>query len=207
MHRTGKHTDDDQEGITVNEKQTDVLDEGRPKYTHTELAVQPFGHIIQPPIALGIQTCKRSVTNLNQLLADSIVLRDLYKKHHWQVSGSTFLQLHELFDKHHAEQERVVDTIAERIQALGGVCIAMPHDVAEMTIIPRAPKGREPATDQLTRLIEAHSFILKEARVMARHAADDGDEGTNGVIVGDIIVLHERQVWFLTQHLVEPTRA
>src|SRR4026208_294651 len=84
--------------------------------------------------------CKESVENLNQLLADTMTLRDLYKKHHWQVAGPTFYQLHLLFDKHHDEQNELVDTIAERIQLLGGVSIAMAHDVAETTMIPRAPK-------------------------------------------------------------------
>ncbi len=183
-------------------KTEDMLADARPKYTHQELAVQPFGHVALPPIALGISSCKRSVTNLNQLLADSMALRDLYKKHHWQVSGPTFQQLHELFDAHYNQQVEAIDLLAERIQMLGGVSIAMPHEVAEMTIVPRAPKGRESASDQLTRLIEAHTFILKEARTMARQAAEDHDDGTNDMIVGDIIRLHEKQVWFLTQHLV-----
>jgi len=64
-----------------------------------------------------------------------MTLRDLYKKHHWQVSGPTFYQLHLLFDKHFNEQSELVDAIAERIQLLGGVSIAMAHDVAEMTLI------------------------------------------------------------------------
>src|SRR6202451_3449417 len=78
---------------------------------------------------------------LNQLLADSMTLRDLYKKSHWQVAGPTFYQLHLLFDKHHDEQAELVDTIAERIQLLGGLSIAMAHDVAETTRIERPPKG------------------------------------------------------------------
>src|SRR5438105_5181274 len=79
---------------------------------------------------------------LNQLLADSITLRDLYKKSHWQVAGPTFYQLHLLFDKHFDEQVELVDSIAERIQLLGGVSIAMAHDVAEITRIERPPCGR-----------------------------------------------------------------
>ena len=97
------------------------------------------------PIALSENACKESVENLNQLLADTMTLRDLYKKHHWQVAGPTFYQLHLLFDKHYDEQSELVDAIAERIQLLGGVSIAMAHDVAEMTMIPRPPKGREEA--------------------------------------------------------------
>ena len=66
--------------------------------------LQPYGTIVKLPIALEEKTCAASVSNLNQLLADTMTLRDLYKKHHWQVSGPTFYQLHLLFDKHFQEQ-------------------------------------------------------------------------------------------------------
>src|SRR5271167_4620946 len=105
--------------------------------------IQAFGSVVGMPIALAEKTRRASVDNLNQLLADTITLRDLYKKHHWQVSGPTFYQLHLLFDKHFGEQNELVDEIAERIQSLGGISIAMAHDVAEMSMIPRAPRGRE----------------------------------------------------------------
>src|SRR5207247_5036265 len=131
--------------------------------------------------------CKESVEHLNQLLADTMTLRDLYKKHHWQVSGPTFYQLHLLFDKHHAEQSTLIDAIAERIQLLGGVSIAMAPDVAETTLIPRPPKGREEAPVQISRLLHAHEIVLKEARAMARRAAESGDDGTNDLIVSEII--------------------
>ena len=103
---------------------------------------QPYGHLIKMPIALAASACTESVANLNQLLADTITLRDLYKKHHWQVSGPTFYQLHLLFDKHYEAQRTLVDAIAERVQILGGVSVAMAADVAEATLIPRPPKGR-----------------------------------------------------------------
>src|SRR6267142_337779 len=105
--------------------------------------IQPFGHLVRMPIALSEVTCQESVDNLNQLLADTITLRDLYKKHHWQTAGPTFMQLHLLFDKHAGEQSELVDALAERVQTLGGVCIAMAHDVAETTRIARPPRGRE----------------------------------------------------------------
>ena len=132
-------------------------------------------------------TCKESVENLNQLLADTITLRDLYKKHHWQTAGPTFYQLHLLFDKHYEEQNTLVDSIAERIQLLGGVSLAMAPDVAEITLIPRPPKGREAAPTQISRLLHAHEIVLKEARTMARLAAQGGDDGTNDLIVSDVI--------------------
>ena len=164
--------------------------------------VQPYGKIAKLPIALDETACESSINNLNQILADTITLRDMYKKHHWQVAGATFYQLHLLFDKHHGEQDELVDTIAERIQLLGGVSIAMAADVAETTIIPRPPRGREEVPVQISRLLEAHEFILKEARTMAREAVEVGDDGTNDLLVSDIIRSNELQVWFLSEHLV-----
>ncbi len=164
--------------------------------------IQPYGKIAKLPIALDETACESSINNLNQVLADTMTLRDLYKKHHWQVGGPTFYQLHLLFDKHHGEQGELVDTIAERIQSLGGVSIAMAPDVAETTIIPRPPRGREEVPVQISRLLEAHEFILKEARTMAREASEVGDDGTNDLFVSDIIRTNELEVWFLSEHLV-----
>jgi starvation-inducible DNA-binding protein len=165
--------------------------------------IQPYGHLIRMPIALAASACKESVANLNQLLADTITLRDLYKKHHWQVSGPTFYQLHLLFDKHYEEQHKLVDAIAERVQLLGGISIAMAPDVADTTLIPRPPKGREPVPVQISRLLHAHEIVINEARTMARLAAKSGDDGTNDLIVSDVIRTNELQVWFVAEHVVD----
>lgn len=165
--------------------------------------IQPYGHLVKLPIALSETACKESVANLNQVLADTIALRDLYKKHHWQVAGPTFYQLHLLFDKHYEQQNELIDEIAERIQLLGGVSIAMAHDVAATTLIPRAPKGREEVPVQISRLLHAHEIVLKEARTMARLAAEGGDDGTNDLLVSDVIRSNELQVWFIAEHVVD----
>jgi len=165
--------------------------------------IQPWGHMIRMPIALAESICTESVDNLNQILADTMTLRDLYKKHHWQVSGHTFYQLHLLFDKHYAEQLALVDAMAERIQLLGGVSLAMASDIGETTLIPRPPKGREPVPVQISRLLHAHEIVLKEARTMARLAAQRGDDGTNDLLVSNVIRTNELQVWFLAEHVVD----
>jgi starvation-inducible DNA-binding protein len=165
---------------------------------------QLYGSIAPYPIGLSDAVCAASVGNLNQLLADTMTLRDLYKKHHWQVAGPTFYSLHLLFDKHHGEQAALVDQLAERVQQLGGVSIAMSHDVAETTRIPRAPRGREDVASQLSRLLRAHELVLAEARTFARQAADAGDDGTNDLLVSEVIRTNEMQVWFVAEHLVDP---
>lgn len=143
------------------------------------------------------------MASLNQLLVDSIALRDLYKKHHWQVSGPTFYALHLLFDKHAGEQTGLVDTLAERVQILGGVAYAMAGDVAEMTKIEAPLRGRESVPVQISRLLEAHEHVLVEARAFARAAAESGDDGTNDVMVSDIIRTNEMHVWFVSEHVVD----
>ncbi len=180
-----------------------VLKRAKPLIHQQAHEIQPFGHVVKLPIALSEKACKEGVENLNQLLADTITLRDLYKKHHWQVAGPTFYPLHLLFDKHSEQQSELVDAIAERIQLLGGVSVAMAADVAETTLIPRPPKGREEPPVQISRLLHAHEIILKEARTMARLAADAGDDGTNDLVVSDVIRTNELQVWFIAEHVVD----
>jgi starvation-inducible DNA-binding protein len=153
--------------------------------------IQAFGSVLPMLIALAEDARRASAENLNQLLADTMTLRDLYKKHHWQVSGPTFYQLHLLFDKHFDEQSELVDGIAERIMTLGGVSIAMSADVAETTLLLRPPRGREEVPAQIYRLLHAHEIVLKEARTMARKAAAAGDDGTNDLLVSDVIRTNE----------------
>jgi starvation-inducible DNA-binding protein len=165
--------------------------------------IQPYGTLAQYPIALDERVRAASIEALNQILADTMMLRDLYKKHHWQVAGHTFYQLHLLFDKHYGEQSTLVDALAERIQSLGGISVAVPHDVAEMTRIERPARGREEVPVQLSRLLEAHEIVLKEVRQAAKKAAEAGDDGTNDLLVNGVIRTHEMQVWFLAEHLVD----
>ena len=164
--------------------------------------IQRFGEIVALPNGLSVKTCSASVAALNQVLADTMTLRDMYKKHHWQVVGPTFSQLHLLYDKHYEEQSLLVDTIAERIQLLGGLSIAMAADVAEMTRIERPPRGREEAPVQLSRLLKAHEMIMTMARVESVKADDAGDPGTNDVLVSNVLRTNELQSWFLSEHLV-----
>jgi starvation-inducible DNA-binding protein len=165
--------------------------------------IQAYGSVTHAlPLELEESVRLEMTEQLNQLLADTITLRDLYKKSHWQVAGPTFYQLHLLYDKHFGEQAELVDSIAERIQLLGGVSIAMAADVAETTQIERPPRGREEVPVQLSRLLDAHQIIIRQARVLARRASTLGDDGTNDLAVSDVLRTNELQAWFLSEHLV-----
>ena len=139
--------------MTMPDANEATADMAQPQYKVDYREIQPFGTLKNLPITLEDNARSSSVALLNQLLADTMTIRDMYKKHHWQMSGATFYQLHLLLDKHYEEQAELVDTIAERIMALGGISIAMAPDVAEMTRIPRPPKGREDVPTQLARLL------------------------------------------------------
>jgi starvation-inducible DNA-binding protein len=177
------------------------LSEASPLLGQRGRIIQEFGTVVYLPAGLEDNVRIDSTRNLNQVLVDTIVLRDMYKKHHWQMSGPTFYQLHLILDKHYEEQAELVDLIAERIQALGGISVAMPHDVAEQTRVERPPIGREEVPVQLSRLLEAHELILKEAHEFAKAADDAGDDGTNDLLVSNVIRTNERQVWFIAEHL------
>jgi starvation-inducible DNA-binding protein len=174
----------------------------RPRTRQRAPELQPYGTVVRMPIGLDESVCLESVEALNQILADTVTLRDLYKKSHWQVAGHTFYQLHLLFDKHYEEQDELVDKIAERVQLLGGISLAMGADVAEETRIPRPPRGREEVPVQISRLLEAHELLLIEAREAAETAADAGDDGTNDLLVSDVIRTNELQAWFTAEHVV-----
>ena len=182
-----------------------VADMAQPQYNVEYKEIQQFGTLKKMPLTLNDNARSSSVTALNQLLADTITIRDLYKKHHWQMSGATFYQLHLLLDKHHGEQAELVDTIAERIMSLGGISVAMAHDVAETTHIPRPAKGREDVPTQLARLLEAHEIILRQSHEGAGAADEVGDDGTNDLFVSEVIRTNELQVWFIAEHLAETT--
>jgi len=166
--------------------------------------LQRYGTVAQRlPIGLAANVRQESVDMLNQMLADTATMRDMYKKHHWQVVGPTFYQLHLLYDKHYTEQSELVDSLAERIQILGGVAVAMAADVAELTSIPRPPRDREEAPIQVSRLLEAHQIVLKNSHDYAKKADESGDDGTNDLLVSNVMRTNELQVWFISEHLVD----
>jgi starvation-inducible DNA-binding protein len=166
--------------------------------------IQAYGTVSHAlPLDLEEPVRLEMTEQLNQLLADTMTLRDLYKKSHWQVAGPTFYQLHLLFDKHFNEQVELVDSIAERIQLLGGVSLAMAADIAETTQIERPPRGREEVPVQISRLLDAHQIIIRDTRKLAERSSKIGDQGTNDLVVSEVLRTNELQVWFLSEHLVD----
>jgi starvation-inducible DNA-binding protein len=187
----------------INARTADRIN-AQPRLHQRAREIQTYGTVNHAlPLELEEPVRLEMTEQLNQLLADTMTLRDLYKKSHWQVAGPTFYQLHLLYDKHYNEQVQLVDSVAERIQLLGGVSLAMAADVAETTQIERPPRGREEVPVQLSRLLDAHQVIIGETRKLARRASELGDDGTNDLVVSEVLRTNELQIWFLSEHLVE----
>lgn len=165
--------------------------------------IQRYGTLRRLPIGLPDDARTSSCEALNEILADSMVLYSLYKKHHWLVAGPTFYQLHLLFDKHAEEQNELIDDIAERVQALGGIAVGDPRHAAELTTIPRPPDGAEEVTVMIDRTARAHETIIKKVRAAIKSTEEAEDWGSNDLLMGDVLRTHELQVWFLTEHVVD----
>jgi starvation-inducible DNA-binding protein len=175
----------------------------QPRLHQRGAEIQRFGTVRLLPIALSHDARMESCQIVNNILADTFILHSLYKKHHWLMRGATFFQLHLLLDKHASEQLELIDTLAERVQMLGGIAVADPRHVAEITRIERPPNGCEPVPEMLSRMLEAHEQIIAALRDGIERTDRNGDSGTNDLLMSDVLRRHEMQVWFLAEHLVD----
>ena len=144
-----------------------------------------------------------TVRLLNRILADSTILYNLYKKHHRLVRGPMSHRLHQLLDKHAEEQLTVIDLMGERVHRLGGVAIADPRHVAELTTVPRPPDGAENVPAMLARLLEAHEIVMEKIRQAIEKTVADRDDGTESLLMGEVLRTNEIQVWFVAEHPVD----
>jgi starvation-inducible DNA-binding protein len=174
-----------------------------PRLAPLGVEIQRFGSLRLAPIALQSTARSQSCRLLNVILADSMILYGLYKKHHWLVAGPTFYQLHLLFDKHAEEQAELIDQLAERVQSLGGIAVGDPRHAAELTTIDRPPNGAEDVPAMIHRLLDAHEAIIEKVRDAIDRTEKSGDWGSNDLLMGDVLRTHELQVWFVSSHVVD----
>jgi starvation-inducible DNA-binding protein len=183
--------------------ESSVATQSQPLLRQKGEEIQRFGELRYMPIALGEDARAESVHLVNGILADSIILYNLYKKHHWLMRGHTFYQLHLLLDKHAEEQLALIDLMGERVQTLGGVAVADPRHVAEITTVERPPNGAEEVPVMLSRLIDAHEIVIQKIRVAIERTDESKDWGTNDLLMSDVLRKNEIQAWFIAEHLVD----
>jgi len=174
-----------------------------PRLAPLGIEVQRFGSLRLAPIALESTARSESCRLLNIILADTMILYAMYKKHHWLVMGPTFYQLHLLFDKHAEEQNELTDLLAERVQSLGGVAVGDPRHAAELTTIDRPPNGAEDVPAMIHRLLDAHEAIIEKVRDAIDRTEKSGDWGSNDLLMSDVLRGNELQTWFIASHVVD----
>jgi starvation-inducible DNA-binding protein len=174
-----------------------------PRLSQSAPEIQRYGTLRKLPIGLPDDARRESCELLNEILADSMVLYSMYKKHHWLVAGPTFYQLHLLFDKHAEEQNEIVDLVAERVQSLGGIAVGDPRHAAELTTIPRPPDGAEEVGVMIDRTLAAHELVIKKVRAAIKTTEESEDWSTNDILMSDVLRRHELQVWFVAEHVVD----
>lgn len=177
--------------------------ESQPHLHQSGREIQSFTQLRDIPIGLGDDARSEVAAGLNQVLADTRVLHDLYKKTHWLMRGATFYPLHLLMDEHAEQQRKIVDALAERIQTLGAIAVGDPRHVAELTTVPRPPDGAEGIPAALSRLLDAHERIIAAARHLALVADDVHDYTSNDLLASQVMSVNELQSWFIAEHLVE----
>ena len=177
--------------------------DGQPDLHEDGREVQRFGQLREMPLGLAEPVRAAMAATLNKVLSDTRILHDLYKKSHWLMRGPTFYQLHLLMDKHAGEQDALVDAVAERVQTLGAVAVGDPRHVAELTSVPRPPDGAEAVPAMLSRLLEAHELVITAVRAAAHRADELGDDGSNDLLVSEVLRTNELQAWFVAEHLVD----
>ena len=133
--------------------------------------------------------------SLAKLLADSYSLYLKTHNFHWNVTGPMFNTLHLMFEAHYTELALAVDSIAERIRALGFIAPATYSEFAKLTSI-KEHQGDVEATKMIKYLIEAHEIVIKTARVVLPLAEKANDQVTIDLLTQRLQV-HEKTVWML----------
>ena len=174
-----------------------------PEMAPLGMEIQRFGTTRLLPIALAKDARSDSCRLLNVILADSMVLYAMYKKHHWLVGGPTFYQLHLLFDKHAEEQTEIIDLIAERVQSLGGISVGDPRHAAELTTIDRPPNGAEDVPAMIHPPAQRPRDDHREGPRRDRQDREGQGLGAHERPAhGGVLRRHELRAWFIAQHVV-----
>jgi starvation-inducible DNA-binding protein len=137
---------------------------------------------------------------LNARLADAIDLGTQTKHAHWNVKGPSFIALHELFDQVAEHVEDHIDTIAERVTALGGTARGTLAAVARATTLRPYPEDISEGTAHVDALSSALAAFGAKVRAGIDEAARIGDADTADLFTG-ISRETDKDLWFLEAHL------
>ena len=140
------------------------------------------------------------VVILNQTLAATLDLKTQTKQAHWNVKGTDFYQLHQLFDELAGELEEYIDLVAERITALGGYALGTVRSAASDSILPEYPFDILDGKDHVTALADRFAPYAKHIREAIAKTDELGDADTADLYT-EISRTIDKRLWFLEAHL------
>ena len=138
---------------------------------------------------------------LNKTLAATLDLKTQTKQAHWNVKGTDFFQLHELFDEMAGELEEYVDMVAERATALGGTALGTARMAASESILPEYPLDAVGGIEHITALADRYSAYGKHVREAIDATEELGDADTADLYT-EVSRTIDKRLWFLEAHLV-----
>jgi starvation-inducible DNA-binding protein len=140
-----------------------------------------------------------TVAILEELLAQSIHLRDLYKSARWQTADVQHSQLHQLFDVHYKEQIWLVDVLIDRIRTLGGSGSVFAGDFVKDARCPCLHLDRKAAFRLVGELLDAHESVLNTAQPPG---LSGGHKWARDFAIGQVVLTNNQQSWSLSEQLV-----
>lgn len=156
---------------------------------------------IKPEIGITEKHLHKSITLLATILANEMVLYVKTRKFHWNVSGQSFMELHQLFQAQYTELEQTIDLIAERINKLGGKTIGTMKEFMELSTLKESP-GKYPSQKEMIKelLGDYESMIIQLRKDIEVCNEKNKDAGTTDFLTG-IIEQHETSAWVLRRYL------
>ncbi len=148
-------------------------------------------------IGLTEEQRKGVINLLNRDLADSYLLLVKTKKHHWDVVGPQFLTLHEMWGQQYETLTENIDSIAERVRALGGYPVGTMEGFLKIASLKEDAKNIPLATEMVANLVADHEQIIRNLREHIDNCSQDfHDEGTADFLTG-LMEGHEEMAWML----------
>jgi starvation-inducible DNA-binding protein len=151
----------------------------------------------QMPVDVGIEESARreAARGLSHLLADTYTLYLQTHNFHWNVTGPMFQPLHDMFEQQYLELAQSVDTIAERIRALGFPAPGTYRELGELSSIEEV-SGVPPSDEMISILVSGHQGVARTARSIFEQAERAHDEATVDLLSNRMRV-HEKTAWML----------
>lgn len=146
-------------------------------------------------IGISEENREKISQGLSHLLADSYTLYLMTHNFHWNVKGPMFNTLHTMFETQYNELALAVDTIAERIRALGYPAPGTYSEFAKLTSVKEVP-GVPMAREMIAHLIEGQHSVIKTARSIFPIVESANDQPTADILT-QRMQLHEKTAWML----------